>query len=108
MNKVILMILLVLVSYAANAKDDNYKYCSIAGYFTGVEDHFYASIASRKMWELYFNDSICSALYRDGLNIGKSVKKNNSAKEGSEVDIFSQAAEFKAKIERFILKGAGY
>lgn len=99
-----------LVPYQASALSEDYKFCAISGYFHAHSpDGFLTSLALQKRFEdkSKGTDATCQALWKEGKAVGERIIKR-SAVARSDEEIFRAAAEFQARIESFVLKGAGY
>src|SRR5687768_3616051 len=81
------------------ASEEDYKFCTIGGYFSGTNDKFLSGLAGHIAEKKHvFGDPICDAAWANGYRIGEKLTKTGKITEPAEREIINQATAFSAKI----------
>ena len=81
------------------ASEEDYKLCTIGGYFSGTNDKFLSGLAGHIAEKKHvFGDPICEAAWANGYRIGQKLTKTGKITEPAEREIIHQATTFSAKI----------
>lgn len=81
------------------ASEEDYKLCTIGGYFSGTNDKFLSGLAGHIAEKKHvFGDPICEAAWANGYRIGQKLTKTGKITEPAEREIINQATAFSAKI----------
>ena len=100
-----IVIILIMFSSHVSAAENNYKYCSIAGFFYGKNDDFMGGLASfivnkKKL----LGDSVCSAAWQSAFKVGKYFSKNGQYKNENDKLLGLQAGYFSDEVYESIIK----
>ncbi len=86
-------------STASIATEEDYKLCTMGGYFSGTNDKFLSGLAGHIAARKHvFGDPICKAAWANGFRIGEKLTKTGKIKDPAEREIVQQAIEFSSKI----------
>jgi hypothetical protein len=81
------------------ASEEDYKLCTIGGYFSGTNDKFLSGLAGHIAGKKHvFGDPICEAAWANGYRIGEKLTTKGKTTEPAEREIIRQATAFSAKI----------
>ena len=81
------------------ASEEDYKLCTIGGYFSGTNDKFLSGLAGHIAGKKHvFGEPICKAAWDNGFRIGEKLTKAGKIKDPAEREIVQQATEFSTKI----------
>ncbi len=95
----LLVIFLVVFSSPGFASEEDYKFCTVGGYFSGTNDKFLSGLAAHvAQKKKVFGSPICNAAWENGYRIGEKLSETGKIKEPAEREIVHQAAAFSAKI----------
>jgi len=110
MKKIIFSLLFLAVfSSSSIAAEKDYKICSIGGYFVGAENMFLSDLAAHIMIkQLAINDPICTAAWKNAIDIGKRHAWTGKIKTEEEVIIMQQAVEFQSQVYDAITSNMDY
>lgn len=99
MRNLFLVLLGLSFSSAVAASEEDYKLCTIGGYFSGTNDKFLSGLAAHIAEKKHiFGDPICEAAWANGYRVGEKLTKTGKIKESAEREIVQQATAFSSKI----------
>lgn len=99
MKNLFLLLFLLVFSSTVTATEEDYKLCTIGGYFSGTSDKFLSGLAAHIAEKKHvFGDPICDAAWANGYRVGEKLTKTGKIKDPSEREIIHQAAVFSSKI----------
>lgn len=96
----------LLASSSVNALDEKYKFCALTGWFYGGKDNFTGDLAQYKINDPF--GSVCQAVWKDAYERGEAFSRGGKVQDETDRQLMVQGYEFKLKIMKFILNGAGY
>ena len=99
MKNLFLLLFLLVFSSTVTATEEDYKLCTIGGYFSGTNDKFLSGLAAHIAEKKHiFGDPICDAAWANGYRVGEKLTKTGKIKDPSEREIIRQATAFSSKI----------
>lgn len=99
MKNLFLLLFLSVFSSTVTAIEEDYKLCTIGGYFSGTNDKFLSGLAAHIAEKKHvFGDPICDAAWANGYRVGEKLTKTGKIKDPSEREIIHQATAFSSKI----------
>jgi hypothetical protein len=99
MKNLFLLLFLLVFSSTVTATEEDYKLCTIGGYFSGTNDKFLSGLAAHIAEKKHvFGDPICDAAWANGYRVGEKLTKTGKIKDPSEREIIQQATAFSSKI----------
>jgi len=99
MKNLFLLLFLLVFSSTVTATEEDYKLCTIGGYFSGTNDKFLSGLAAHIAEKKHvFGDPICEAAWANGYRVGEKLTKTGKIKDPSEREIIQQATAFSSKI----------
>jgi hypothetical protein len=99
MRNLFLILFCMAFSSAVAASEEDYKLCTIGGYFSGTNDKFLSGLAAHIAGKKHiFGDPICDAAWANGFRVGEKLTKTGKIKDPSEREIIQQATAFSSKI----------
>lgn len=99
MKNLFLLLFLAVFSSTVTANEEDYKLCTIGGYFSGTSDKFLSGLAAHIAEKKHvFGDPICDAAWANGYRVGEKLTKTGKIKDPSEREIIQQATAFSSKI----------
>ena len=98
-TKWFLTLIFVAFSTSSFGTEEDYKLCTIGGYFSGTNDKFLSGLAGHVAGKKHvFGNPICKAAWDNGFRIGEKLTKTGRIKDPAEREIVQQATEFSTKI----------
>jgi hypothetical protein len=95
----LLVIFFIVFSSPGIAAEEDYKFCTVGGYFSGTNDKFLSGLAAHVAQKKnIFGNPICNAAWENGYRIGEKLSETGKIKEPAEREIIHQATAFSAKI----------
>jgi hypothetical protein len=99
MKNLFLLLFLLVFSSTVTATEEDYKLCTIGGYFSGTNDKFLSGLAAHIAEKKHvFGDPICDAAWANGYRVGEKLTKTGKIKDPSEREIIQQATAFSSRI----------
>ncbi len=99
MKNLFLLLFLLVFSSTVTATEEDYKLCTIGGYFSGTNDKFLSGLAAHIAEKKHvFGDPICEAAWANGYRVGEKLTKTGKIKDPSEREIIQQATAFSSRI----------
>jgi hypothetical protein len=99
MKNLFLLLFLLVFSSTVTATEEDYKLCTIGGYFSGTNDKFLSGLAAHIAEKKHvFGDPICDAAWANGYRVGEKLTRTGKIKDPSEREIIQQATAFSSKI----------
>jgi hypothetical protein len=111
MKVLICSLILFLLSNTLAAEPSGYDFCSIIGYEYGSNNDFFAGLAMRIAEKKGINvmeDPVCSAAWKNGVEIAKNISKSGKISTETENKVSSQASQFEKEVQEAIIKIMGY
>jgi hypothetical protein len=106
MKNLFLLLFLLVFSSTVTATEEDYKLCTIGGYFSGTNDKFLSGLAAHIAEKKHvFGDPICDAAWANGYRVGEKLTRTGKIKDPSEREIIQQATAFSSKIYETISSG---
>ena len=88
MKNLFLLLFLLVFSSTVTATEEDYKLCTIGGYFSGTNDKFLSGLAAHIAEKKHvFGDPICEAAWANGYRVGEKLTKTGKIKDPSEREI---------------------
>lgn len=105
----IAFVLMFMAFNEATLADEKYHFCSIAGFFYGLEDDFTAGLADilKLRDRTLLNNRTCTAIHQQAYRAGEKMRIKGTV-DPNDMEIVMPALEFKEKIQSSILRSAGY
>ncbi len=99
MKNLFLLLFLLVFSSTVTATEEDYKLCTIGGYFSGTNDKFLSGLAAHIAEKKHvFGDPICDAAWANGYRVGEKLTKTGKIKDPPEREIIQQATAFSSRI----------
>ena len=99
MKNLFLLLFFAVFSSTVTATEEDYKLCTIGGYFSGTNDKFLSGLAAHIAEKKHvFGDPICDAAWANGYRVGEKLTKTGKIKDPSEREIIQQATAFSSRI----------
>ena len=81
------------------ASEEDYKFCTVGGYFSGTNDKFLSGLAGHVAEKKnVFGTPICKAAWENGYRIGEKLSRTGKIEGSAEREIIHQATAFSAQI----------
>ena len=81
------------------AGEQDYRLCTVGGYFSGTHDKFLSGLAAHIAQKKHiFGNPICNAACENGFRIGEKLYKTGRVQDQAEEEIIHQAAAFSSKV----------
>jgi hypothetical protein len=96
-----LFIIMLSVSFSSSsiAAEQDYRLCTVGGYFSGTQDKFLSGLAAHiAQKKNIFGNPICNAAWENAFRIGEKLYKTGRVQDQAEGEIIHQAAAFSSKV----------
>jgi hypothetical protein len=95
----IAIVLFVGFSSSSMAAEQDYRLCTVGGYFSGTQDKFLSGLAAHiAEKKKIFGNPICNAAWENAFRIGEKLYKTGRVQDQAEGEIIHQAAAFSSKV----------
>jgi hypothetical protein len=95
----IAVVLFVGFSSSSMAAEQDYRLCTVGGYFSGTQDKFLSGLAAHiAEKKKIFGNPICNAAWENAFRIGEKLYKTGRVQDQAEGEIIHQAAAFSSKV----------
>ena len=92
-------VLFVGFSSSSIAAEQDYRLCTVGGYFSGTHDKFLSGLAAHiAEKKKIFGNPICNAAWENAFRIGEKLYKTGRVQDQAEGEIIHQAAAFSSKV----------
>ncbi|MCC2683062.1 MAG: hypothetical protein K0S36_2626 [Nitrosospira multiformis] len=95
------LVILVFLSFSGPgiAAEQDYRLCTVGGYFSGTQDKFLSGLAAHIAQKKHiFGNPICNAAWENAFRIGEKLYKTGRIQDQAEGEIIHQAAAFSSKV----------
>lgn len=91
---------LVSPSFAA---EEDFRICTVAGYYMGTQERFLGGLAFYMAGERgLIQNGVCTALVKSGHAVGESLSKTGKVSNQEEANILLEANEFGTKVYKLL------